>query len=155
MVPRASRRLFAITIQAAPGGSRLRPFLLVGSLVLVFAAGARVASARQERQQPALLTGADWKAFGSREKEAYLNGFLAGAAAEQAQTAAATSGVPADSAAVSSAAIARLKSAKQLQFPYAPSVYAVQVDDYYWWTDHLGTPLVDVMISVNRQMLKP
>jgi hypothetical protein len=34
-------------------------------------------------------------------------------------------------------------------------VYSVQVDDFYWWTNHLGTPLVDVMISLNRQMLNP
>ena len=114
-----------------------------------------MANARQEEQQLTLLTGADWKALGPREKQAYLNGFLAGAAAEQAGAAAAASGVPADSAAVSSAAIAGLRSAKQLGIPCAPSVYAVQVDDHQWWTDHLGAPLVAVMISVNRQMLKP
>jgi hypothetical protein len=48
-----------------------------------------------------------------------------------------------------------LRGEKQLHFPYAPSVYAAQMDDYYWWTDHRGTPIVDVMISVNRQMLHP
>ena len=127
---------------------------MVSSLVVAFAAGVSVASARQAPQQPTPLTGADWKAYGSREKQAYLNGFLAGAAAEQVYVGAA-SGSPIDSAAVSSAAIAKIKAAKRLDFPYSPSVYTVQIDDFYWWTDHLGTPVVDVMISVNRQMLKP
>ena len=64
-------------------------------------------------------------------------------------------GAPFDSAAVSSAAIAKLKAAKQLHFPYSASVYTVQLDDFYWWTNHIGTPIVDVMISTNRQMLNP
>ena len=118
-------------------------------------AAVSVASARPQPQQPASLSGADWKGYGPREKAAYLNGFLAGAAAEQAYAAVVVTGSTIDSAAVSSAAIAKLKSEKRLHFPYSTSVYSVQVDDFYWWTNHLGTPLVDVMISLNRQMLNP
>jgi hypothetical protein len=128
---------------------------LVGSLVVAFAAGASVANARQDPRHPTLLTGADWKGYGSREKQAYLSGFIAGSAAEQVFVVAAAPGTPVDSAAVSSAAIAKLKAVKQLHFPYSPSVYTVQLDDFYWWTNHLGTPIVDVMISTNRQMLNP
>lgn len=115
-----------------------------------FLAGAGVRGAGLGRQQPAQLTGAEWRAFGSTEKQAYLSGFLAGAAAEQVATSAGR-----DSAAASSGAIARLKAGKQLHFPYAPSVYAAQLDDYYWYQDHLSTPIVDVMIGVNRRMLNP
>ena len=132
----------------------MRPFRLIGSLIVAFVAGASAASARQQPPHPTLLTGADWNAYGSVEKQAYLNGFLAGAAAEQAFRAAAPGG-PIDSTAVSSAAIGKLRAAKLLHFPYSPSVYTVQVDDYYWWTDHVGTPIIDVMISTNRQMLNP
>jgi len=65
----------------------------------------------------------------------------------------ASSGTTVDSAAVSSGAIARVKTSKGLHFPYAPSVYSAQIDDFYWWTDHRDVPIVDVMISTNRQML--
>lgn len=121
---------------------------------MAFVAGVSAASVPEAQQQPTLLTGADWKAYGSREKQAYLNGFLSGAAAEQV-AAAMAQGAPVDSAAVSSSAIAKVKAEKRLHFPYSASVYTVQIDDFYWWTDHLGTPVADVMISVNRQMLHP
>ena len=129
-------------------------FLVVGTLVAAFSAGAGVAKVRQEPHHPTLWAGAEWKSFGSREKQAYLSGFIAGAAAEQALATAAATGGTKDSA-VSSGAIAKLREGKQLHFPYAASVYTVQLDDYYWWTDHLGRPIADVMLSVNRQMLNP
>lgn len=44
---------------------------------------------------------------------------------------------------------------KQLPYPYAPLVYSAQLDDFYWWANHADTPIVDVMIAVNRQMLAP
>ncbi len=112
---------------------------------------ARAASMAQGERHPTLLTGADWSAFGPREKEAYVSGFLAGAAAEQARNAAAETG-RSDSAAVSSRAITALRTAHALRFSYAPSVYESQIDDYYWWVNHSDTPIVDVMISINHQM---
>lgn len=140
------------------GGLR-RAVWVFGSVVLAavvgmgaYASGVRAASTGFQPRGPTQLTGADWLAFGPKEKDAYLSGFIAGAAAEQVRAgAAADAGMP-DSAAVSSGAIERLRSAKQLRFSYAASVYAVQIDDYYWWTDHRTTPIVDVMITLNRRM---
>ena len=117
-----------------------------------YASGLRAASVGQGGRGPTQLTGADWTAFSPKEKDAYLSGFIAGAAAEQARAGAAADGGTPDSTVVSSGAIERLRSAKQLRFSYAPSVYAVQIDDYYWWTDHRATPIVDVMITLNRRM---
>lgn len=141
------------------GGSRRRAVWVLASVMLTatvgigaYASGVRAASAGSGPRAPTQLTGADWMAFGPKEKDAYLNGFIAGAAAEQARAGAeADAGAP-DSTAVSSGAIERLRGAKQLRFSYAPSVYAVQIDDYYWWTDHRTTPIVDVMITLNRRM---
>ncbi|HEX6535733.1 MAG TPA: hypothetical protein VF041_14140 [Gemmatimonadaceae bacterium] len=114
--------------------------------------GYGVANAMQPRRHPALLTGADWATFGFREKELYLSGFIAGAAAEQVRAlATARTGAP-DSAALASGAIEALHEAKQLYFSYAPSVYSAQIDDFYWWVNHADTPIVDVMITINRQM---
>jgi len=59
-----------------------------------------------------------------------------------------------DSAAVSSGSIEQMRAGKLLLFRFAPSVYAAQVDDFYWWDNHVGAPIVDVMITINRQMLR-
>jgi hypothetical protein len=120
-----------------------------------FLAGHRVARATQEPRHPALLTGADWAALGSQGKEAYLKGFIAGAAAEQVRANAADSGRLNDSSAVSSAAVAKLLAAGNLRFSYAPSVYAAQLDDYYWWANHGTVPIVDAMIGINNRMKQP
>ncbi|HEU4642309.1 MAG TPA: hypothetical protein VFS44_07615 [Gemmatimonadaceae bacterium] len=117
-----------------------------------FTAGYRAGSASRQPRHPALLTGADWGTFGFREKELYLSGFIAGAGAEQARALAAARGDTADSGAVSSGAIAALHAARQLRYSYAPSVYSAQIDDFYWWENHTDTPIVDVMIAINRQM---
>jgi len=128
---------------------------LTGGLICVlgaFAAGRQGRDAAMQPRHAALLNGADWAAYGPREKEAYLSGFIAGAGAEQARALAALAGDSLDSSAVSSSAITRLKDGKQLRFSYAPSVYAAQVDDFYWWVDHRAVPIVDVMVTINRQM---
>jgi hypothetical protein len=143
------REIF-VTVQRA--GRMIVTIALLGA---AFGAGVRAASARQEPRHPALLTGTEWKGFGFQEKQAYLDGFIAGAAAEQVRALTTMPAGTSDSSAVSSGAIAKLRAAKRLDFPYAPTVYSAQLDDYYWWTDHAATPIVDVMITVNRQMQTP
>jgi len=112
------------------------------------AALAGIASAKPVARAggPAPLTGADWKAFGARERGAYLDGFLAGAAVGQ---------LASGDTAGPSAAIERARQAKTLRFPYAANVYSVQLDDYYFYTDRLPIPIVDALARVNRQMLQP
>lgn len=117
-----------------------------------FLAGFRMAAAMQEPRNPLRLTGVDWGTFAFREKQLYLSGFLAGAAAEQVRALADTRRGPPDSAAVSSRAIDQLRQAKQLRFSYAPAVYAAQIDDFYWWKDHTSIAIVDVVIATNTRM---
>jgi hypothetical protein len=116
--------------------------------------------AAPEPRHPVQWTGAEWAALGGREKELYLSGFIAGAAAEQARAVqAARRSAPdssgGDSSARASATIARLKRAGQLEYSYAPSVYAAQIDDFYWWEDHRAWPIVDAMLTINRRMKEP
>ena len=101
-----------------------------------------------------LLTGEYWARLTPAERQVYLSGFVAGAAAEQARSVASAAGRESDSAAVSSGAIADLRARHSLHFPFAPSVYSAQVDDFYWWSNHRDTPIVDAMIFFNREMLK-
>lgn len=92
------------------------------------------------------MAGRDWQRFGPKEKEAYLAGFIAGAAmVHSSAEAVRTDTTP-------SKAIDELRSAKQLPFPYSVSVYASQIDDYYWWANHLDVPIVDVLARTNLQL---
>lgn len=116
-----------------------------------FAAGR--ASDRAAAPHPALLTGEYWTQLAPAAKQAYLTGFLAGAAAEQVRAHAAAAGNEADSAAVSSGAVAALRAERALHFRFAPPVYSAQVDDFYWWKNHVAVPIVDAMIHINREML--
>jgi hypothetical protein len=109
-----------------------------------------------QRAEPhaALQAGAYWSKLSPAERQAYLTGFLAGAAAEQARARAEQSGRGDDSAAVSSGAIDALRGSRALHFRFAPHVYSAQVDDFYWNSDHAATPIVDAMIFFNKEMLK-
>jgi hypothetical protein len=84
---------------------------------------------------PTHLGGAYWKQLSAVEKETYLAGFLAGAAAEQARAAA----QPIDT----------LRAHDALRYRFAPHVYAAQLDDFYWWQDRVSVPIVDAMTQIN------
>jgi hypothetical protein len=84
---------------------------------------------------PTRLDGAFWARLTPGEKQIYLQGFVAGAAAEQATAADA----PADS----------LRSRHALHFAFTPTVYAAQIDDFYWWQNHSTTPIVEAMRQIN------
>jgi hypothetical protein len=98
---------------------------------------------------PTRLDGAYWKQLSAGEKQAYLTGFLAGAAAEQARAAAQALHRETDSMAISSAAVDSLRAHAALRYRFAPHVYAAQVDDFYWWQDRASVPIVDAMIAIN------
>jgi hypothetical protein len=129
--------------------------LALGAIAML-AAGfhAGRANARALEPHPTQLAGDYWAQLRPGEKQIYLSGFLAGAAAEQVRAEAAVNGQSADSAAQSGAAIARLRSDRALRFRFGTAVYSAQVDDFYWWKNHGTTPIVDVLIGVNASMLK-
>jgi hypothetical protein len=125
-------------------GSHRRATVL-GTLGLVIVLGSGAIPART-LQAPAQLAGRDWQKFGPREKEAYLAGFIAGAAAiHEAAAAVGPDTTP-------SRAIDAMRAAKELPFPYSVSVYASQIDDYYWYQNHLDVPIVDVLVRTNLQL---
>jgi hypothetical protein len=108
--------------------------------------GSRVAKAG-EQQGSTQLDGHDWKEFGPKEKDAYVAGFIAGAAVRGTMQSAAA-GIDT----TPSKAIDAMRSAKQMPFPFSVSVYASQIDDYYWWQNHLEVPIVDVMVRTDLQL---
>ncbi len=110
-----------------------RRLMSLGTLGLVIALGSGTIPA-SSFQAPAQLDGRDWQKFGPREKEAYLAGFIAGAATVHGSAGAVSTDT------VPSKAIDAMRAAKELPFPYSVSVYASQIDDYYWYQDHLDGP---------------
>jgi hypothetical protein len=72
--------------------------------------------------------GAWWLHLAPAEKQTWLEGFLAGAALDSAAAR------PED------------------RFRYTPSVYAAQLDDYYWWSTHATTPVVTALATINQEL---
>jgi hypothetical protein len=119
-----------------------RRVMMLGTLGLGILLGSGAISARS-LQSPAQLAGRDWQRFGPKEKEAYLAGFIAGAATVHGSAGAVSTDT------TPSKAIDVMRAAKQLPYPYSVSVYASQIDDYYWWENHLDVPIVDVLARTN------
>jgi hypothetical protein len=122
-----------------------RRVMMLGTLGLGIVLGSGPVPGRSV-QTPAQLAGRDWQKFGPKEKEAYLAGFIAGAAAVHGSAGAASMDT------TPSKAIDVMRAAKELPYPYSVSVYASQIDDFYWWQNHLDIPIVDVMARTNLQL---
>jgi hypothetical protein len=127
--------------------------MILAALALTALIGG-IAAAPAPEPHPALLTGEYWAHLAPHEKQIYLAGFIAGAAVEQARGEARAAGAEGDSLAVSTAAVERMRRARTLRYRFATSVYSAQLDDYYWWDNHVTTPIADVMVRVNGEMLR-
>jgi hypothetical protein len=101
----------------------------------------------QQEPGPDWLTidGHDWQRMDPDVRQAYVEGFLAGAAVGQAANGARdTSGVR--------AALEELKGSGRLRFPFGSNVYASRVSDYYWWKNHLPLPTWYAFLEVNTTL---
>ncbi len=111
-----------------------------------FAAGRLAAQA--ERRWPA-YDGREWAQLAPREKHALVTGFLIGGALADAERAGVT-----DSAGLHRS-VDSLFSGGNLRFPFGHVVYATQLDEFYWWDNHIPVPLYlalrDVNVRLKRQ----
>jgi hypothetical protein len=101
------------------------------------------AGAAQRSPRWTVLDGRDWTDFAPKEKEAYVAGFLAGAA---------NAAVTAADTAVIRATVDSLYRTGALQFPFGHMVYANQLDEFYWWDNHVPTPLYLALSSINERL---
>jgi hypothetical protein len=101
------------------------------------------ASAAQEPRRWVNLDGRDWTQFAPKEKEAYVAGFLAGAANAAAST---------SDTAVIRTKVDSLYRTHALQFPFGHRVYANQLDEFYWWDNHVPTPLYLALSTINQRL---
>jgi len=110
----------------------------------LFGAGLAVgASAAEVPRRWTALDGRDWTQFAPKEKEAYVAGFLAGAA---------NAAVNNSDTAVIRTTIDSLYRAGALQFPFGHMVYANQLDEFYWWDNHVPTPLYLALSEINQRL---
>ena len=101
------------------------------------------ASAAQEPRRWTTLDGRDWTQFAPKEKEAYVAGFLAGAA---------NAGVSTSDTAVIRTTVDSLYRTGALQFPFGHMVYANQLDEFYWWDNNVPTPLYLALTTINQRL---
>jgi hypothetical protein len=102
---------------------------MLGRVVCVPLVAAVVgATALEQAPAPKPAAGVWWTQLSPQEKQTWLGGFLAGAAVDSAA-------VPAER-----------------RFRFTPAVYAAQLDDYYWRTDHTDTPVVRALSTINQEM---
>jgi len=107
--------------------------------------GGLIAEARatQEPRRWMTLDGSDWMQFAPKEKQAYVAGFLAGVANATAST---------TDTAVIRAKVDSLYRTGALQFPFGHMVYANQLDEFYWWDNHVPIPLYLALSAVNQRL---
>ena len=117
--------------------------IVVASAALLGGALVMGASAAQEPRRWVTLDGRDWTQFAPKEKEAYVAGFLAGAANAAAST---------HDTAVIRTTVDSLYRTRALQFPFGHMVYANQLDEFYWWDNHVPTPLYLALSAINQRL---
>ncbi len=126
---------------------------------------------------PTLFDGAGWQALSLHERELLVQGFLIGAAAEQAAALAEASGTPgppggekggtaADQptpapgspadlvpeARSVAEVVGALRTSGELRFSLAPSLLARRVDEFYWWQDSRNVLLAGALAAVHDRL---
>jgi hypothetical protein len=130
------KRITSMTVRRAAAIAVIGATLLGGGLVVG-------ASAAEESRRWTALDGRDWTQFAPKEKEAYVAGFLAGAA---------NAAVSTSDTAVIRTTVDSLYRAGALQFPFGHMVYANQLDEFYWWDNHVPTPLYLALSAINQRL---
>ena len=129
--------------RVTPVTARRWAAIAVGCVALVGSGLAAEARASQEPRRWLALDGLDWSQFAPREKQAYVAGFLAGAAnAAAADTDTAVIRTTVDS----------LYRTGGLQFPFGHMVYANQLDEFYWWDNHIPVPMYLALSTINQRL---
>lgn len=127
----------------------MKPWARAVAALALFSAGILGGVSLRASQGPRrwiALDGHDWTQFAPKEKQAYVSGFLAGAAGGG-------SAANGDTAAIRRT-VDSLYRAGGLRFPFGHMVYATQLDEFYWWDNHVSIPLYLALSSINQQLLQ-
>jgi hypothetical protein len=118
--------------------------------VLGYLLAPELGAAAAAADNPIDWDGHRWAAFSSAEKDAYLGGFLAGAAASQAYAVLETDTVF-DVEALERRLV-EIRSNNGLHFRYGANLYHARLHDYYFYVDRLERPVYRVMAELNFQL---
>ena len=91
--------------------------------------------------------GRSWLGYAPEARRAYVEGFLLGAALMQGADSAADRERTAET-------LTALRRSGGFHFPYAASVYAARLDDYYWWDNHRERPTWLALWEVNDALAR-
>jgi hypothetical protein len=114
-------------------------------LIGIMLFGLRLQASQEPRRWMA-LDGRDWAQFAPKEKEAYVAGFLAGVGLADGD------GGAAPDTAELHRRVDSLYRAGGLRFPFGHMVYATQLDEFYWWANHVPTPLYLALRDINGRL---
>lgn len=114
--------------------------LAVGGMV-----GAGGAAQPAAASDPLALDGHTWTRYSSEAREAFLAGFIAGAAAQQV-----TSAHRGIHGARAAAEAVKLKREGAFTFPYATNVYRSHLDDWYFYHNRRDQTLLEVLVEMNE-----
>ncbi len=93
---------------------------------------------------PILFTGNEWDQFTGEERDAFLQGFITGAAAHQASK---EKGSAAGRAVAARAALLKRRGA--LTIPYRENVYRAHLDDWFFYKDRRTQTLIEVIVDAS------
>jgi hypothetical protein len=100
--------------------------------------------------------GSYWQALSGKEQDGYVRAFLAGALSAQVREIAVASHRSVEGVDVATPVrdtiVDSLRASHAVRFPFAATVYVAQLDDFYWWQDHMAVPVDDALQRINAQM---
>lgn len=124
--------------------------VLLGLVGVTAALGLRQRPENPVTQNPIDWDGHHWSTFSSAEKEAFVGGFLAGAAAAQAYEV--LEGEPTFDGEALEEQVRRLRAERMLVFPYAPNLYHARLHDYLFYVNNRERPLYEAMAELNFEI---
>lgn len=124
-----------------------RRVLLTGGLVAGFLLGAGTSVALQGPISWSRVGWTEWQKWTPESRQAWTDGFLAGAAAGQAS----------DSTFADSTQFVQWMTGRPigLRFPYGSNIYQARLQDWYFWENHRNAPLWQGVWTVNGEIRSP
>lgn len=117
-----------------------------GAVVVAAVCAGGWATAAQTERRWLEFDGREWTQFAPREKRAYVAGFLAGAALADGERAGLRDTT------LLRRTVDSLYRVGGLRYPFGQMVYATQLDEFYWWDNHVPTPLYLALRDINVRL---
>jgi hypothetical protein len=119
-----------------------KKFLIAGAIAAGFLLGATSAVAFQGILPWSRVGWNEWQHYTPESRQAWTDGFLAGAALGQAP----------DSVFTDTTRLTAWMTGRPAgrRFPFGSNIYLARLQDWYYWENHHGAPLWQGIVSVNE-----